>query len=35
MDGGAPDAAVAKHDSQSDDVVITIEVIGFNAETVE
>ena len=30
-----PDAAVAKHDSQSDEVVITIQVIGFNAETVE
>ena len=35
MHGWAPDAAVAKHDSQSDEVVITIQVIGFNAEIVE
>ena len=33
--GWAPDAAVAKHDSQSDEEVITIQVIGFNAETVD
>ena len=30
-----PDAAVAKHDSQFDEVVITIQVIGFNTEAVE